>query len=132
MPTTVIQFCLVIITTLILVLAGFLISLIIQIRKTAREAEITLKKINDEINPLISKINDTVANIRNISEELNRGVTTTAKAVRGIESVVGNISKATSLLSVKGLGTKILASSLWIGIKAGVDIIKNRFLSRKR
>ena len=130
--TTVTELCLVIITIVILLLTGFLISMIMQIRKTAREAEITLKKINEEMNPLISKINDTVANIRNMSEELNRGVTTTANAVRGIESVVGNISKVTSLLSVKNLGKKILVSTLWIGIKAGVDVIKNRLFSRKR
>ena len=130
--TTVIELCLIIITTVILVLTGFLISMIMQIRKTAREAEITLKTINEKINPLLSKINDTVANIRNMSEELNRGVTSTANTIRAVESAVKNVSQVTTLLSAKNLGKKILVSSLWIGIKAGVDVIKNRFFSKKR
>ena len=130
--TTVIELCLVILTVVILIIAGFLISMIIQVKRTAREAEITLKEINEEINPLISKINDAVNNIKHISEELNLGITSTANAVRAVENVVKNVSQVTTLLSAKNLGKKILVSTLWIGIKAGVDVIKNRLFSRRK
>jgi len=131
-PLIVIEICLGILTIVILILSGFLISMVIQISKSVRGVERVMKDIGDEINPLISKMKEAVENIHQISEEISHGVTTTANAVRAVENTVKNIAQASSFLSAKNFAKKILVSGIWVGVKAGFEVLKKRLFSKKK
>ena len=127
----VIEVCLVIITVLILIFSALLISLIVQVKRSTREVEKVIRNLGQDLSPLILKIKETADNIHEISEHISNGVAVTANAVRAVENTVKNISQASSLLSARNLWKKVLASGIWIGVKAGFNVLKKRMSSRK-
>jgi len=129
---TITEICLVILTIAIASLSVFLISMVAQIRKSAKEVETVLKNVDEELTPLLSKLRETIENIQHISSQVDSGITTTANALKTIENTVRNLSQASSFLSAKSLARKVIASGIWIGIKAGFGIVKKRFSSKKK
>ena len=127
---TITEICLVILTIAIASLSVFLISMVAQIRKSAKEVETVLKNVEEELTPLLSRLRETVESVQHISSKIDSGVTATANAIKTIENTARNISQASSFLSAKNFARKVIASGIWVGIKAGFDVVKKRMLKK--
>ena len=119
-----------IVTIAIGVLSVFLILTVVQVRRSAKEVETTLKNIEEELTPLLSRLRETIENFQHISSKIDSGVTATANVIKTIENTAKNISHASSFLSAKNFARKILASGMWVGVKAGYDVVKKRYAKK--
>ena len=127
---SVIEICAVILTIAIGALSVFLILTVAQIRRSAKEVETVLKNVEEELTPLLSRLRETVESVQHISSKIDSGVTATANAIKTIENTARNISQASSFLSAKNFARKVIASGIWVGIKAGFDVVKKRMLKK--
>ena len=127
---SVIEICAVIITIIAAALSVFLILTVAQIRRSAKEVETVLKNVEEELTPLLARLRETIESIQHISSKIDSGVTATANAIKTIENTARNISQASSFLSAKNFARKVIASGIWVGIKAGFDVVKKRMLKK--
>ena len=127
---SVIEICAVILTIAIGALSVFLILTVAQIRRSTKEVETVLKNVEEELTPLLARLRETIESIQHISSKIDSGVTATANAIKTIENTARNISQASSFLSAKNFARKVIASGIWVGIKAGFDVVKKRMLKK--
>jgi uncharacterized protein YoxC len=115
----------------IVITAGFVISLIIELKKTVRSLNEFLQTTEASIQPTLEELQLTLKSLRNISENLNE-VTDDMKTLSGsvrdvgltIKHVTGVVEDITSSVAVKAAGTKA-------GIKTGLMVLLNNLFLKK-
>ena len=127
---SVIEICAVILTIAIGALSVFLILTVAQIRRSAKEVETVLKNVEEELTPLLARLRETIESIQHISSKIDSGVTATANAIKTIENTAKNISQASSFLSAKNFARKVIASGIWVGVKAGFDVVRKHYAKK--
>ena len=118
------------ITLAVLVVAGYVIYMILELRSFMRSARQFMEKTENTINPALEELQRSLASIRGLSDNLTM-VTDDVKTLTGSVREVGDSIKVVSA-NLKRFTTVNIAesSALKAGIRAGLEYAKNQILAR--
>ena len=108
------------------VLVGYLVPLLIQIRKTAAEAEQLVTKMNAELPVLVTELRAMSQNLNDLTEQARGGVEHAAVLLHAVGEVGESVNQVHSL--VRGSGGTLLAhmASVVAGLRAAKQVVTER------
>jgi uncharacterized protein YoxC len=111
--------------------AGFLIVLIMELRKTIRSLNEFLKTTGESLKSTLEELQQTLKSVRNVSNDLNE-VTSDIKTLScALRDVGMNIKHESDLVDGIISSTAIKTSGLKAGIKTGFMVLLNNLFLRK-
>ncbi len=114
----------------VLVTAGFLVALILELRKTACRLNEFLKTTEESLKPTLEELQYTLRSLRNITDGLNE-VTEDVKTLSGSVRDVGvTIKRVTNLVEDVSTSALITASGLKAGVKTGLAYLLSNLFSK--
>ncbi|MCC2641986.1 MAG: uncharacterized protein K0S45_2399 [Nitrospira sp.] len=108
------------------VLVGYLIPLLIQIRKTVAESEQLVAKMNSELPLLITELRTMSQNLNGLTDQARDGVEHASVLLHAVGEVGESVNQVHSL--VKGSGSSLMANvaSIVAGLRAAKHVVKKR------
>jgi uncharacterized protein YoxC len=108
-------------------LVGFLVPVLIQVRKTVAESEQLLAKMNNDLPPLIGELRAVSHNVNNLTEQARRGVEHATVLLHAVGEVGESVQQVHDV--VKGSSGSMLTNmaSVVAGFKAATKVMKERF-----
>jgi len=114
-----------------MITAGFIISLIIELKKTVQNVSVLLKTTEESLRPTLEELQLTLKSLRNVSDDIN-DVTADIKTLSGSVKDVGlNIRNVSNLVEELTSSTLIKATGLKAGIKTGLMVLLSNLFSKK-
>ena len=109
------------------VLVGYLVPVMIQVRKTVAESEQLLAKMNNDLPPLIGELKAMSHNVNNLTEQARMGVEHAAVLLHAVGEVGESVQHVHEI--VKGSSGSMLTNmaSVVAGFKAATKVMKERF-----
>ncbi|MCS6319245.1 MAG: DUF948 domain-containing protein [Nitrospira sp.] len=109
------------------VLVGYLVPLLIQIRKMVVESERLVTKLNDELPTLITELRTMSQNLNEVTEQARGGVEHAAVMLHAVGEVGESVNQVHRL--VRGSGGSLLANvaSVVAGLRAAKQVVRERF-----
>ncbi|OGW39532.1 MAG: hypothetical protein A2Y97_00665 [Nitrospirae bacterium RBG_13_39_12] len=113
------------------VTAGFIILLIIELKKTVHSLRDFIVTTEETIKPTMEEIQQTLKSIRSVSDDVN-SITSNIKELSGTVRDVGqNISVVSNLIGDITSSTKATASGLKVGIKTALGVLLKNLFTKK-
>jgi uncharacterized protein YoxC len=108
-------------------LVGFLVPMLIQVRKTVAESEQLLAKMNNDLPPLIGELRSVSHNVNDLTEQARMGVEHAAVLLHAVGEVGESVQHVHDV--VKGSSGSMLTNmaSVVAGFKAATKVMKERF-----
>ena len=108
------------------VLVGYLVPLLIQVRKTAAEAEQLVTKMNTDLPVLVAELRAMSQNLNDLTEQARGGVEHAAVLLHAVGEVGESVNQVHSL--VRGSGGNLLANvaSVVAGLRAAKQVVTER------
>ncbi len=118
-------------TIAFLVVVGFFIYVLLELRKSARALTEFLKSTEDSLKPTLEELQHTLRSLRKVTDDVNE-VTEDIKLVSGSARDIGqNLKKISELLNEVSSETIIKVSGLRVGIRTALEVLlKNLFLKK--
>lgn len=109
------------------VLVGYLVPLLIQVRKTIAEAETLVTKLNADLPTLVTELRAMSQNLNDLTEQARGGVEHAAVLLHAVGEVGESVNQVHSL--VRGSGGTLLANvaSVVAGLRAAKQVVTERF-----
>jgi len=109
------------------VLVGYLVPLLIQVRKTVAEAEVLVTKLNTDLPTLVTELRAMSQNLNDLTEQARGGVEHAAVLLHAVGEVGESVNQVHSL--VRGSGGNLLANvaSVVAGLRAAKHVVTERF-----
>jgi len=109
------------------VLVGYLVPLLIQVRKTIAEAETLVTKLNADLPTLVTELRAMSQNLNDLTEQARGGVEHAAVLLHAVGEVGESVNQVHSL--VRGSGGTLLANvaSVVAGFRAAKHVVTERF-----
>ena len=109
------------------VLVGYLVPMLIQVRKTVAESEQLLAKMNNELPPLIGELRAMSQRVNDLTEQARTGVEHAAVLLHAVGEVGESVQHVHDI--VKGSSGSMLTNvaSVVAGLKAATHVMKERF-----
>jgi uncharacterized protein YoxC len=120
-----------IIAIAVAVTAGYVISLIIELKKTLQSVNNLIKTTEESLKPTIEEVQQTLRSTRGITDNLNdvtSDIKTLSSSVRDVGDTVRQVSSAVGGFSSLA---RIQASGIKAGVKTGVMYLLHNLLSKK-
>ena len=111
------------------VLVGYLVPVLIQVRKTIAESEQLLAKMNNDLPPLVGELRAMSQNMNDLTEQARMGVDHAAVLLHAVGEVGESVQHVHDV--VRGSGGSMLTNvaSVVAGLKAATQVMKERFRS---
>jgi uncharacterized protein YoxC len=124
---TIVEIAAILVAVAFVVLVGFLVPVMIQIRKTVGESEQLLAKMNDDLPPLIGEIRAISHNMNEATKQARGGVEHAATLLHAVGEVGESVQHMHN--AVKGSSGSMLTNvaSVVAGLKAATQVMKDRF-----
>jgi len=108
------------------VLVGYLVPLLIQVRKTVAEAETLVTKLNADLPTLVTELRAMSQNLNDLTEQARGGVEHAAVLLHAVGEVGESVNQMHSL--VRGSGGTLLANvaSVVAGLRAAKHVVTER------
>jgi uncharacterized protein YoxC len=108
------------------VMVGYLVPLLIQVRKTVAESEQLLARMNHELPALITELRSMSQNLNELADQTRDGVEHAAVLLHAAGEVGESVQQVHNL--VKGSGGSLLANmaSVMAGLRAAKAVVKER------
>ena len=108
-------------------LVGYLVPVLIQVRKTVAESEQLLAKMNNDLPPLIGELRAMSHNVNDLTEQARIGVEHAAVLLHAVGEVGESVQHVHEV--VKGSSGSMLTNvaSVVAGLKAATKVVKERF-----
>jgi uncharacterized protein YoxC len=108
------------------VLVGYLVPLLIQVRKTAAEAEELVTKMNTDLPVLVTELRAMSQNLTDLTDQARGGVEHAAVLLHAVGEVGESVNQVHSL--VRGSGGTLLANvaSVVAGLRAAKHVVTER------
>ncbi len=108
-------------------LVGFLVPVLIQVRKTVAESEQLLAKMNADLPPLVSELQAMSRNLNDLSSQARDGIEHAAVLLHAVGEVGESVQQVHNV--VRGSSGTMLTkvASLVAGMKAATHVMRNRF-----
>ena len=109
------------------VLVGYLVPLLIQVRKTVEEAETLVSKLNADLPTLVTELRAMSQNLNDLTEQVRGGVEHAAVLLHAVGEVGESVNQVHSLM--RGSGGTLLANvaSVVAGLRAAKHVVTERF-----
>ena len=124
---TIVEIAAILVAVACVVLVGFLVPVMIQIRKTVGESEQLLAKMNDDLPPLIGEIRAISHNMNEATKQARGGVEHAAALLHAVGEVGESVQHMHN--AVKGSSGSMLTNvaSVVAGFRAASQVMKDRF-----
>jgi uncharacterized protein YoxC len=124
---TIVEIAAILVAVAFALLVGFLVPVLIQVRKTVAESEQLLAKMNNDLPPLIGELRAVSHNVNNLTEQARMGVEHAAVLLHAIGEVGESVQHVHDV--VKGSSGSMLTNvaSVVAGFKAATKVMKERF-----
>ena len=124
---TIVEIAAILVAVAFVVLVGFLVPVMIQIRKTVGESEQLLAKMNNDLPPLIGEIRAISHNMHEATKHARGGVEHAATLLHAVGEVGESVQYMHNV--VKGSSGSMLTNvaSVVAGFKAATQVMKDRF-----
>ena len=124
---TIVEMAAVLVAVAFAVLVGYLVPVMIQVRKTVAESEQLLAKMNHDLPPLIGELRAVSHNLNDLTEQVRGGVEHAATLLHAVGEVGESVQHVHDV--VKGSSGSMLTNvvSVVAGLKAATKVMKERF-----
>ena len=124
---TIVEMAAVLVAVAFSVLVGYLVPVMIQVRKTVAESEQLLAKMNHDLPPLIGELRAVSHNLNDLTEQVRGGVEHAATLMHAVGEVGESVQHVHDV--VKGSSGSMLTNvaSVVAGLKAATKVVKERF-----
>ena len=124
---TIVEIAAILVAGAFALLVGFLVPVLIQVRKTVAESEQLLAKMNNDLPPLIGELRAMSHNVNDLTEQARRGVEHAAVLLHAVGEVGESVQYVHDV--VKGSSGSMLTNmaSVVAGFKAATKVMKERF-----
>jgi len=113
----------------VVVTAGFLISLIIELKKTARSLRESLKAREESIKTTLEELQQTLKSLRDVSDDI-KDVTDDVKTFTDAIKDVGlNVKHISNLVEDVSSSALIKVSGFKVGLRTALGVLSSNFLS---
>lgn len=124
----IVNVALVVLTAAVVVLGVFAVPLLIQLRRTAKNAELTLTAVEREIRPLASQLHVLLQEGRDLIQRGNKELGELARFTATADELLARLGKVLGVLA--GLGRVGQVVGVAQGVKKGVDVFVRRLGKR--
>ncbi|MDH5562484.1 MAG: DUF948 domain-containing protein [Nitrospirota bacterium] len=115
-----------IIAVAVVVLVGYMVPTILQVKRTVGQSERLLIRLNHELPGLLKEVKGTNDNIRALTDELRGGVDRATIFLNAVGEVGHTVHQVHQAVRGKGGTVMIGLTSLLAGIKAATSTVKHR------
>jgi uncharacterized protein YoxC len=124
---TIVEMAAILVAIAFAVLVGFLVPMLVQIRKTVAESEQLMAKMNHDLPPLIGELRAVSHNLNDLTEQARGGVEHAAALLHAVGNVGESVQHVHDV--VKGSSGSMLTNmaSVVAGLKAATHVMKDRF-----
>ncbi|MEO5955385.1 MAG: DUF948 domain-containing protein [Nitrospiraceae bacterium] len=124
---TIIEIAAMLVALAFAVLVGYLVPVLIQLRKTVAESEQLLVKLNHDLPPLIGEIRAMSQSLNDLTEQARGGVEHAAMLLHAVGEVGESVQHVHDV--VRGSSGSMLTNvaSVVAGFKAATQVMKERF-----
>jgi len=124
---TIIEVAAILVAAAFALLVGYIVPVLIQVRKTVAESEQLLAKMNNDLPPLIGELRAMSHNVNNLTEQARNGVEHAAVLLHAVGEVGESVQQVHEV--VKGSSGSMLTNvaSVVAGLKAATKVVKERF-----
>jgi len=124
---TIVEIAVILVAAAFALLVGYLVPVLIQVRKTVAESEQLLAKMNNELPPLIGELRAVSHNVNNLTEQARIGVEHATVLLHAVGEVGESVQHVHEV--VKGSSGSMLTNmaSVVAGFKAATKVVKERF-----
>ena len=124
---TIVEISAILVAVAFAVLVGYLVPVLIQVRKTVGESEQLLAKMNNDLPPLIGELRAMSHNVNDLTEQARTGVEHAAVLLHAVGEVGESVQYMHDV--VKGSSGSMLTNvaSVVAGFKAATQVMKERF-----
>ena len=109
------------------VLVGYLVPVLIQVRKTVAESEQVLAKITTDLPPLIAELRAMSQNVNDLADQVRGGVEHAAVLLHAVGEVGESVQQVHD--AVRGSGGTLMTNvaSMVAGFKAASQVVRERW-----
>ena len=124
---TIVEIAAILVAVAFALLVGFLVPVLIQVRKTVAESEQLLAKMNNDLPPLIGELRAVSQRVNDMTEQARTGVEHAAVLLHAVGEVGESVQHVHGI--VKGSSGSMLTNmaSVVAGFKAATKVMKERF-----
>lgn len=124
---TIVEMAVMLVAVAFVVLVGYLVPVLIQVRKTVAESEQLLATMNHDLPPLIGELRAMSQNLNELAEQARGGVEHAAVLLHAVGEVGESVQHMHDV--VRGSSGLLLTNvaSVVAGFKAATQVIKERF-----
>ena len=124
---TIVEIAAILVTIAFVVLVGYLVPVMIQVRKTVAESEQLLARMNHDLPPLIGELRSISRNMNDLTEQARGGVEHAATLLHAVGEVGESVQQVHEV--VKGSSGSMVTNvaSVVAGLKAATRVVKERF-----
>ena len=124
---TIVEIAAILVAAAFALLVGFIVPVLIQVRKTVAESEQLLAKMNNDLPPLIGELRAMSHNVNDLTEQARMGVEHAAVLLHAVGEVGESVQHVHDV--VKGSSGSMLTNmaSVVAGFKAATKVMKERF-----
>lgn len=109
------------------VLVGYLVPLLIQVRKTIAESEQLLAKMHNDLPPLIGELRAMSQNMNDLTEQARVGVEHAAVLLHAVGEVGESVQHMHEVMRGSGGSMLTNVASVVAGFRAATQVVKERF-----
>ena len=124
---TIIEMAAILVAAAFALLVGYLVPVLIQVRKTVAESEQLLAKMNNDLPPLIGELRAMSHNVNDLTEQARIGVEHAAVLLHAVGEVGESVQHVHEV--VKGSSGSMLTNvaSVVAGMRVATKVVKERF-----
>ncbi|HLZ32451.1 MAG TPA: DUF948 domain-containing protein [Nitrospira sp.] len=108
------------------VLVGYLVPVLIQVRKTVAESEQLLAKLNTEVPSLVAELSSMGRNLNELTDQARSGVEHASVLLHAVGEVGESVQQVHNV--IRGSGNTLLSNvaSVMAGFKAATQVVRER------
>ena len=124
---TIVEMAAILVAVAFVVLVGFAVPVLIQMRKTVAESEQLLVKMKTDLPPLLGELQATSRNLNDLSNQAREGVEHAAVLLHAVGEVGESVQRVHNV--VRGSSGTLLTkvASVVAGFKAATEVMRHRF-----
>lgn len=123
---TIVEIAAVLVAVAFAVLVGYLVPVLIQVRKTVAESQQVLSKMNADLPSLVAELRSMSQNLNDLADQARSGVEHAAVLLHAVGEVGESVQQVHN--AVRGSGGTLLTNvaSMVAGFKAATQVVRER------
>jgi uncharacterized protein YoxC len=123
---TIVEIAALLVAVVFAVLVGYLVPVLMQIRKTVAESEQLLAKMNMELPSLVAELRAISQNLNDVTNQAREGVEHAAVLLHAVGEIGESVQQVHNV--VRGSGGTLLSNvvSMVAGVKAATHVVRDR------